>query len=83
MSPSEIKATRMRLGLTQESMAEVLGIAKLTISQYETGFRQPGPTVLIVLMVIESLSKKKAQDLIELLRKAALKFGPERKGSKT
>lgn len=83
MSPAEIKSTRERLGLTQESMAEAFGVAKLTMSQYETGFRQPGPTALILLMVVDSLSNKKALELIALLRKAAKKFGPERKGSKT
>ena len=83
MSPSEIKSTRERLGLTQESMAEALGVAKLTMSQYETGFRRPGPTALILLIVVGSLSKKKALELIELFRKAAIRFGPERKGSKT
>ena len=83
MSPAEIKSTRERLGLTQESMAEAFGVAKLTMSQYETGFRQPGPTALILLMVVDSLSNKKALALIALLRKAAKKFGPERKGSKT
>lgn len=83
MSPAEIKSTRERLGLTQESMAEAFGIAKLTMSQYETGFRQPGPTALILLMVVDSLSNKKALELIELFRKAAKRFGPERKGSKT
>jgi transcriptional regulator with XRE-family HTH domain len=64
-------------------MAEAFGVAKLTMSQYETGFRQPGPTALILLMVVDSLSNKKALELIELFRKAAKKFGPERKGSKT
>lgn len=83
MSPADIKATRVRLGLTQELMAEALGVAKLTMSQYETGFRKPGPTALILLMVVDSLSKKKALELIELFRKAAQRFGPERKDSKT
>lgn len=83
MNPADIKATRLRLGLTQESMAEALGIAKLTMSQYETGFRKPGPTALIFLIVIDSLPKKKSLELIELFRKAALRFGPEHKGSKT
>jgi DNA-binding transcriptional regulator YiaG len=83
MSPADIKATRVRLGLTQELMAEALGVAKLTMSQYETGFRKPGPTALILLMVVDSLSKKKALELIELFRRAAQRFGPERKDSKT
>lgn len=82
MSPSKIKDVRTQLGLTQEQFAEALGMAKLTVSQYETGFRKPGPTVLILLTVIDSLPKKKALDLIELLIKAAKNLGLERKRSK-
>ncbi len=81
MSPVEIKELRTGLGLTQESMAEALGVAKLTMSQYETGFRKPGPTALICLVVIKSLSKKRALEIIGMFRKASLKLGYERKGS--
>lgn len=82
MSPNRVKDVRMQLGLTQEQLAEALGIAKLTMSQYETGFRKPGPTVLILLTVLASLPAKKALDLIELLNKAAKSLGLERKRSK-
>lgn len=82
MSPDQIKEVRTQLGLTQEEMADALGIAKLTMSQYETGFRKPGPTVLILLTVLGSLSKKKALELIEILNQAAKTLGLKRKGSK-
>ena len=81
MSPSEIKEARIRLGLTQEAMAAALGVAKLTVSQYETGFRKPGPTALILIVVLDSLSKKKALELIALFCKAAKELGLERKRS--
>ena len=82
MSPDQIKEVRNQLGLTQEEMADAFGIAKLTMSQYETGFRKPGPTVLILLTVLGSLPKKKALELIEILNKAVKSLGLKRKGSK-
>lgn len=81
MSPNNIKKLRLDLGLTQEEMAYALGVAKLTMSQYETGFRKPGPTVLILLAVLSSLPRKRALDLIEMLDKAAKSLGLERKRS--
>lgn len=83
MSPNEIKSTRMRLGLTQETLAEALGIASLSVSHYETGFRNPGPTALVFLMVIDSLPKKRALELIEIFGKAADRIRRDRKGSTT
>ncbi len=83
MSPNEIKSIRTRLSLTQESLAEVLGIATLSMSHYETGFRKPGPTALIFLVVIDSLPKKRALELIELFRKAADRLRRDRNGSTT
>lgn len=81
MSPNNIKELRINLGLTQEQMAYALGIAKLTQSQYETGFRKPGPTVLILLAVLDSISRKRASELIVMLDKAAKTLGLERKRS--
>ena len=37
MVPIEIKLARMRLGLTQQNMAEELGISVVTYSKKETG----------------------------------------------
>lgn len=81
MSPNNIKELRTDLGLTQEQMAHALGVAKLTQSQYETGFRKPGPTVLILLAVLDSIPRKRALELIEMLDKAAKTLGLERKRS--
>ena len=81
MSPVEIKSMRTRLGLTQKDIARALGVADLTMSQYETGFRQPGPTALILLVIMDSLSEKKALDLIELCYRASEVLELERKDS--
>lgn len=83
MSPDEIKALRTKLNLTQVEFAKALGVAKLSMSQYETGFRKPGPTLVILLRVLDSLPIKKAHWLLELFRKHALEDKPRSKGSKT
>jgi putative zinc finger/helix-turn-helix YgiT family protein len=37
MNPAEIRANRKRLGFTQEELAKYLGVAKETVSRWETG----------------------------------------------
>ena len=78
MSPASIKSMRKRLGLTQHSMAKAFGVSTLTMSQYETGFRNPGPTALILLEILDSLPKKKALELFELFSKKAKSLKNER-----
>jgi len=68
MSPSAFREIREELGLTQEQLSKALGVAKLTISQYETGFRKPGKTVVILMRVLYALPSKKANELLKLMR---------------
>lgn len=68
MSPSAFREIREALGLTQEQLSKALGVAKLTISQYETGFRKPGKTVVILMRVLDALPSKKANELLKLMR---------------
>ena len=79
MSPMQVKNLRGKLELTQAEFAKGLGLSRLTISQYETGFRQPGPTVLILFRVLDSLSKVRAHELVALLRSRAESSKPKRK----
>lgn len=45
------KDTRLKLGLSQEDMAALLGINRVTLSMYETGaIEAPGSDKLIKLM---------------------------------
>lgn len=82
MSPDDIKTLRKRLKLTQKDLSYALGVSKLTMSQYETGFRKPGPTALVLLIVLEALPLRKAQELIQLLQQAARKVAIETKDSR-
>lgn len=38
---SRLRSERMRLGMTQEQLAQVMGVKKLTVLQYEKGNSQP------------------------------------------
>lgn len=74
MSPTKIKKIRTKLGLTQVQLAESIGVANLTLSQYETGFRNPSKTVIILLMVLDGLSSNKATEFLNLLKLNANKL---------
>jgi len=82
VSPDDIKTLRKRLKLTQKDLSYALGVSKLTLSQYETGFRKPGPTALVLLFVLDALPLRKAQELIQLLQQAATKVSVETKDSR-
>ena len=55
MTPDEIKAARLRLGMTQAELAKALGYAhKQSVSDLERGVMEPSKTVLILLeMMLE------------------------------
>lgn len=44
---SKLKKLREQMGLTQELLAERLGVTKSSVSYYETQERSPSPDVLI------------------------------------
>ncbi len=52
----ELKISRMRKGLTQEELAEKIGMAKITISAYEIGRAKPSLDVLIKLSDVLEVS---------------------------
>jgi hypothetical protein len=63
--------------------SKILGVAILSMSQYETGFRNPGPTLLILLRVLDSLPKKKAIWLLDQFKSHSDRSNPKHKGSKS
>jgi len=70
MSGDEFKKIRERLGLSRYEMATLLGLAGYnSISNIELGLRNPSKLATMLLKLLDSLSKKKANELIELLRK--------------
>jgi len=41
----KIKELRKKLGLTQQAMADKLGVTVQTVGRWETGFHRPSPIV--------------------------------------
>ena len=66
MSPSQIKKMRHKFQLKQEQMAAALGIGTLTLSHYETGFRNPGGSALLLMSLLDSLPLKEALSIDDL-----------------
>ena len=77
MSPQQVKDLRNRLDLTQAEFASALGMARLTVSQYETGFREPKRISLLLLKVLDSLPKNRALELVGLFRSHSESLIPE------
>lgn len=81
MSPAQLKSHREKLGLTQDELAQVLGLAgKKTISHFETGFRTPSPLISAVMSYLGSLPEKKAAAFIEEFQRHMDKVQKSAKG---
>lgn len=54
---AQVRALRQHLGLTQQQMADELGIRQQTVSEWETGMYQPrGTSSTLLTMVAERAS---------------------------
>lgn len=73
MSPQQMKRIRESLGLTQSEFAACLGLTQKTVSQYEMGFRVPGPTVKVVVKTLDILPATQAKRLLETMLEVAEK----------
>lgn len=56
MTGDEIRVARKKLGMTQEQLAERMGLhGKQTISQWERGVRTPqGPSILLLRSLLDA-----------------------------
>lgn len=52
-TPAEIKALRRRVGLTYRMFADALGVHQQTVVYWESGFRTPERTTMILLRLID------------------------------
>ncbi|MBN8537355.1 MAG: helix-turn-helix domain-containing protein [Deltaproteobacteria bacterium] len=71
MKPQEFKKIRESFGLTQSELAECLGLTQKTVSQYEMGFRVPGPTVQVVMKTLDRVKPNQFKTLLELMKEVA------------
>ena len=74
MNGSEVKRIRIKLNMTQDQFASLLGMSsKQAVCNIETDLRNAGSLTAIMLRVLDSLPKRKAEELVELM----LKHGKE------
>ena len=71
MKPQEFKKIRESFDLTQSELAECLGLTQKTVSQYEMGFRVPGPTVQVVMKTLDRVKPNQFKTLLELMKEVA------------
>ena len=82
MSPDRFKKIREQLGLTQDELANVLGISgKRPISRYETGERTPDLLTQALMSLLESLPERESIELMELLADHMKKVKRQQKSS--
>lgn len=74
MQCRQVKAIREKLGLSQAELAQELGVAPLTVSQWETGYRKPSPLALRALKMLEELSKRDQRELADIKRRLKQSF---------
>lgn len=84
MKPQEFKRIRESFGLTQSEFALCLGLTQKTISQYEMGFRTPGPTVKVVVKTLDRVKENQLSYLLELMKDVSTEINgsSEKRGSK-
>lgn len=69
LSGKQFQKIREKLGLSREELAELFGLSGyMAISNIENGTRNAGPTLVVMMRVLNSLSVKKAQELIEAIK---------------
>ncbi len=71
MKPQEFKKIRESFGLTQSELADCLGLIQKTVSQYEMGFRVPGPTVQVVMNTLDRVKRNQLKTLLEIMKEVS------------
>jgi transcriptional regulator with XRE-family HTH domain len=60
MNGDELRQRREALGMTQEQLAQALGVNTMTVSRWERGVRSVPPHLSLALEAIEIKQKKKS-----------------------
>jgi repressor LexA len=60
MTPEELKRIREKLGLTQEALAEALGVHRVTLAKWEAGTHNvPEPVARLVERLRDDVKKRR------------------------
>lgn len=54
MTPSDLKTLRAKLGLSQQALADRLGVARNTVTRWEMGLHPISPTAQKLLRLLTS-----------------------------
>ena len=61
MSPSEFKARRLELGLTQSALARALGVTRQAVYQWETGRRRINSILALAMQAVKAKTDREAE----------------------
>lgn len=62
MTPEEFRELRKRLGMSQEDLAQLLGVRGVTISRWETSCEPISKMVVLAMRYVEILKTAKNND---------------------
>ncbi len=69
MKADEFRRIRLKFEMNQVRFAELLGLSGFkAVSNIETGVRNPSKLTSIILGVLDSLPRRKAEELIQLMQ---------------
>jgi transcriptional regulator with XRE-family HTH domain len=61
LTPEELKRLRLRLDLTQTELADQLGVARNTVTRWETGARKIAPPIAIAIRAVAQRLRGRAR----------------------
>jgi transcriptional regulator with XRE-family HTH domain len=61
LTPEELQRLRLRLDLTQTELANHLGVARNTVTRWETGARKIAPPVAIAIRAVAQRLRGRAR----------------------
>lgn len=62
MTAAELKAIRDEMGISQRELANLLGMSRITISQYELGKREPKRVFVLALAALQMAAMVEHED---------------------
>lgn len=70
MHGKEFKRIREKMDLERAEFAEIFGMSgSMAIANIENGSRNAGPVLVVLMKTLDAVPLKRAQEIIELLRK--------------
>lgn len=79
-SPRLIQSLRRRLGLSQRSLARLVGVTPLAVYQWENGVFKPKKEKKEILVALRKLGRRDARKLLEEIKSSEEKKVPSPKG---